>query len=150
MIWKFCFSNENMGDNTLPSSSLIIVSISIFKFCFMRMATPVDFGIYPECQKDFPSHSFSQFLIFSFIECVSCKSAISILLFWIFSNKLFLFFSFERPFIFKEKTDSRVVLSVMFSFVFVSVIVIWLRWCLFMFSEFHAFFYLVNISKYLY
>ena len=92
MIWKFCFSNENMRDNTLPSSSLIIVSISIFKFCFMRMATPVDFGIYPECQKDFPSHSFSQFLIFFFIECVSCKSAISIFLFWIFSNKLFLFF----------------------------------------------------------
>ena len=127
MIWKFCFSNENMRDRTLPSSSLVTVSISMFKFCFIRMATPVNLCISPECQKDFPSHSFSHFFIFSFVECVSCKRTISIFLFWIFSNQFFLFFSFERPFIFKDKTDSRVVLSVMFSFVFVLVIVMMIR-----------------------
>ena len=75
----------------------------------MSMATPEDLEIFPECQKDFLTHSFSHLSMINLIECVSWSSIISMFLLMIFSYKFFLFFlSAERPFIFKDKTDSPV------------------------------------------
>ena len=77
-IFGSCFSICIIHFSVRPSKLELI--IWNFRFSLKSIATPDAFGVGPECQGDFPFHSFSHFLLTSGVVCVSCMRAISIFL----------------------------------------------------------------------
>lgn len=77
-IFGSCFSICIIHFSIRPSKLELI--IWNFRFSLKSIATPDAFGVGPECQGDFPFHSFSHFLLTSGVVCVSCMRAISIFL----------------------------------------------------------------------
>lgn len=77
-IFGSCFSICIIHFSIRPSKLELI--IWNFRFSLKSIATPDAFGVGPECQGDFPFHSFSHFLLTSGVVCVSCMRAISVFL----------------------------------------------------------------------
>ena len=65
------------------------------------MATPDDFGIGLECQRDFPFHSFSHIRVISGVLCVSWNKAMSMFVLIIYSKAAVLLSFLCSPFMFK-------------------------------------------------
>lgn len=93
-------------------------SINQFEFSFIKIATPDDFGMGPEGQKEFSFQSFSQLFTDSGVECVSWRKAIYIFLFLISLKVSILLLSMWSPLTFSV---------VMFSCIVGSC---WMPWCL--------------------
>ena len=62
-----------MHFSILPSKSVSELIISNCNFSLKSIATPDDFRIGPECQRDFPFHSFSHLKLISGVVCISCN-----------------------------------------------------------------------------
>ena len=126
--WKCRFSKRKLRESILPRSLVFICNIVIFKFSFKSIATLKDFVILPECQKDFPFHSFCHLLSISLVEWVSCKRVISAVLFWRISKKFYRFLSLNRLLIFKEIIASFAVVRFSVLCSLVVVIVMMIKW----------------------
>ena len=79
-IFESCVSICIIHFSIRPSKSVSELIIWNFRFSLKSIATPDAFGVGPECQGDFPFHSFSHLLLTSGVVWVSCMWAISIFL----------------------------------------------------------------------